>query len=65
MITVGDEKVPWTAGMTVAEAMAAAADDHPYAVVRLNGRLISRPNFDKTPVADASEIVPIPMVAGG
>jgi thiamine biosynthesis protein ThiS len=65
MITVGEEKIPWKAGMTVAQVMEAIEDGHKYAVVRLNGKPVSRPNFDKTPVPDESEVIPIPMVAGG
>ncbi len=36
-----------------------------YAVVRLNGKLVSRPLFKDTPVPDAAEVVLIPMIAGG
>ena len=65
MVTVGEEKIAWHEGMCVADAMAAIADRFPYAVVRLNGKLISRPNFTSVPVPDGATIVPIPMVAGG
>jgi len=65
MITVGEEKIPWKEGMTVSQVLAAAKDDHPYAVVRVNGKPVSRPNFEKTWVPDDSEIIPIPMIAGG
>ena len=65
MITAGEKKIPWKSGMTVAQVMEAIEDGHKYAVVRLNGKPVSRPNFDKTPVPDHSEVIPIPMVAGG
>jgi len=51
--------------MTVASVLAQMEDGHIYAVVRLNGKLISRPGFDTTPVPDNSEVILIPMVAGG
>ena len=65
MIKVGDEQVQWHEGMTVASLLEQRDDGHMYAVVRLNGRLISRPKFDSTPVPDGSEVVLIPMVSGG
>ena len=65
MVTVGKEKIPWKDGLTIAEALAALNDDYEYAVVRINGELVSKPNFDNTLVGDHSEIIPIPMVAGG
>jgi thiamine biosynthesis protein ThiS len=65
MITVGEEKIPWQEGMTVARVLEALQDEHFYAVVRVNGKLVSRPNFKKTPVPDNAEIILIPMIAGG
>jgi len=65
MVTVGKEKIPWKDGLTIAEALAALNDDYEYAVVRINGELVSKPNFENTLVGDHSEIIPIPMVAGG
>ena len=65
MITVGQEKIPWKEGMTVAQVLEAIADGHKYAVVRVNGKLVSRPNFEKTPVPDHAEFIPVPMIAGG
>ncbi len=65
MIKVGDEKIPWHDGMTVASLLAQRDDGHMYAVVRLNGKLISRPKFESTPIPDNSEVILIPMVAGG
>ncbi len=65
MVTIGKEKVPWKEGLTIAQVLAALDDDYEYAVVRINGKLISRPNFENTPVTDNSEIIPIPMIAGG
>ncbi len=65
MITVGKEKISWEKGMTVAQVLEAVEDGHKYAVVRVNGKLISRPNFEKTPVPDRAEFIPVPMIAGG
>ncbi len=65
MITVGEEEIPWQEGMTVAQVLEELHEGHFYAVVRVNGKLISRPNFEKTPVPDQAEIILIPMIAGG
>lgn len=65
MITVGEEKIDWQEGMTVAQVMETVADGHRYAVVKLNGKPVSRPNFRKTPVPDHANIILIPMIAGG
>lgn len=65
MISVGDAKIPWREGLTVAGLLANLADGHIYAVVRLDGKLICRPQFDTTPVPDGARVTPIPMIAGG
>jgi thiamine biosynthesis protein ThiS len=65
MITVGEEKIPWKKGMTVSQALEASSDDYTYAVVRVNQKVVSRPNFEKTPVPDHCQIILIPMISGG
>ena len=65
MITIGKEKISWEKGMTVAQVLETVEDGHKYAVVRVNGKLVSRPNFEKTPVPDRAEFIPVPMIAGG
>ncbi len=65
MIRVGDKQMPWHEGMTVSTLLADLKDTDFCAVVRLNGRTVSRPHFSTTPVPDDSEVILIPMVAGG
>ena len=65
MVTVGKKKVPWKEGLTVARVLTVLDDDYEYAVVRINGDLVCKPNFENTLVTDHSEIIPIPMIAGG
>ena len=65
MITVGDDKRPWSEGLTVADILADLDDGDTYAVVRVNDEYISRPNFGKTQVPDEAQIYLIPMIAGG
>ena len=65
MIIVGDEKRPWSEGMTVADLLADLEDGDSYAVVRVDDEYISRPNFGKTIVPDGAQVYLIPMIAGG
>ncbi|MCB2146431.1 MAG: MoaD/ThiS family protein [Deltaproteobacteria bacterium] len=65
MITVGDQELPWQEGLTVATLLARLKDGHIYAVVKLDGRLVSRPHFNITPVPDGARVTLIPMIAGG
>lgn len=65
MVTVAEQSMPWREGLTVAALLAELKDGHIYAVVKLNGKLVSRPYFETTPVPDGARLAPIPMIAGG
>ncbi|HSO18857.1 MAG TPA: sulfur carrier protein ThiS [Desulfosarcina sp.] len=64
-IYLNEQEIPWHAGMTVASLLDQLDDGHRYAVVKLDGRLISRPRFAATPVSDGARVTLIPMIAGG
>ena len=65
VIEIHGRKVAWYEGMTVSDLLAEIKDTHPYPVVRIDDRYVSRPNFDKATVPDNSEVFLIPMIAGG
>jgi sulfur carrier protein ThiS len=65
MVTVAEQSMPWREGLTVAALLAELKDGHIYAVVKLDGKLVSRPHFETTPVPDGACLTPIPMIAGG
>ncbi len=65
MISVDGQPMDWYPGITVAQILERLEDGHIYAVVRLNGKLISRPSFTTAQVPDNATLEPIPMVAGG
>ena len=65
MIKVADKTVAWHEGMTIKDLLKEIEDDHPYAVVRINTRYVSKPDFDRVTIPDNAEIFLIPMVAGG
>jgi thiamine biosynthesis protein ThiS len=65
MIRVKGKEHPWHDGMTVADLLKELDDSYPYAVVRIDGDVVSRPNFDKTKIPDGVEIFLVPMISGG
>lgn len=65
MIRVGDQTLAWQPGLTLAQVMDALEDGHLHAVVRLNGKLVSRPDFPNTAVPEGAVIQPLPLIAGG
>jgi len=65
LITLDGEKVPWQSDMTVSQLLQEIADAHQYAVIRVNGKYVSRPSFDRFVIPDNAEIYLIPMIAGG
>ena len=65
MIRVRGKEPPWRDGMTVADLLKELNDPYPYAVVRIDGHVISRPHFAETTIPDGAEIFLIPMIAGG
>jgi len=65
VIKVSDRTVAWHEGMTITDLLQAIDDHHPYAVVRINNRYVSRPDFDRITIPDGSQIFLISMIAGG
>ena len=65
MLKVNGEQRSWYEGMTVADLLRDIDDSHHYAVVRINDKHISRPNFEKARIPDNSEVFLIPHIAGG
>ncbi len=65
MITVSGRTVAWHEGMTIIDLLNEIKDSHPYPVVRIDDKYVSRPNFDKTIIPDDAEVFLIPMIAGG
>ena len=65
MIRVNGKPHPWQAGLTVSGLLEDLKDSHHYVVVRINDRHICRPDFEKTPVPDNSDVFLLPMIVGG
>ncbi len=65
MITVSGRTIAWREGMTIIDLLDEIKDSHPYPVVRIDDKYVSRPNFDKTTIPDDAEVFLIPMIVGG
>lgn len=65
MIEVDGKQMQWSENMTIASVLKILGNTQFCAVVRLNGKLISSPQFEKTFIKDNSKIQLLPMVAGG
>jgi sulfur carrier protein len=65
LIDVDNTRLPWYEGMTIATVLSRLDNVGFCSVVRLNGRLISSPDFEKTIVPDEAKIDILPIVAGG
>ena len=55
----------WSEDMTIASLLATLENVEFCSVVRLNGKLISSPQFAETTIEDNSVIQLLPLVAGG
>jgi thiamine biosynthesis protein ThiS len=65
MIEVDENKMQWSEDMTIASLLKSMKETDFCSVVRLNGKLISSPNFTETYIQDNSKIQLLPLVAGG
>jgi thiamine biosynthesis protein ThiS len=65
MIRIGEENLAWHQGLTIEELLKQVENSRHVAVVRLNGKLVSRPNFATTVVPDQAEVILLPMIVGG
>jgi thiamine biosynthesis protein ThiS len=65
MVRVRGKEHAWWEGMTVSDLLKELNDPYPYVVARINGNVISRPDFERTAIPDGAEVFLIPMIAGG
>lgn len=65
MIFVNGKRRPWHPGLTISEMLKALNDPYPYAVVRIDGKHVSKPDFKTFRIPDKSEIFLMPLIAGG
>ncbi|MBW1695316.1 MAG: sulfur carrier protein ThiS [Deltaproteobacteria bacterium] len=65
MIIVNGKEMPWHEGMTISEVLKELDDPYPYVAVRIDGRFVTRPDFNHYELADGANIFLIPLISGG
>jgi len=65
MITVNGEPLAHTPGMTVRDVLKARGFVFPLVIVRIGGQLVSREDFDTTPVPESAEVQVLHLMSGG
>ena len=66
MITVNKRhRIPWHAGMTVRDVLAAMRYTFPHIVVVVDGVLVRHDAYDTTTVPDGADVRVVHLMAGG
>jgi sulfur carrier protein ThiS len=65
MVTVGDRSIPWRVGLTVADIAHAVGLSEAYLLADLGGKLVLRPDWANTVVADGATLRFQSAVGGG
>jgi len=65
MITVNGQEMEWAAGMTVRDVLERRKFSFPLVIVRINGELVPRTEFDVHPVPDEAEVQVLHLMSGG
>jgi len=66
MIRVNDKwDIPWRAGLTVQDVLAACNFTYHYVAVSVNGQLVPPAEYSTRPVADGDQVQVIHIIAGG
>ncbi len=65
MIQVNGEPLRWFPEMTVRDAIRERNYVFPLLVVRINGKLIPRGDYDSTMIPDGAEVDIIHLISGG
>ena len=65
MITVNGKDAEYEEGATVASLLKKMGFVFPLIIVKINGELISRDAYDRTPVSEGDDVQVIHMMSGG
>jgi sulfur carrier protein len=65
MITAKGKKLDWHEGLTVREVLDTLGYNFPSVLVRVNGRIVKRKDWDNSIVPDEADVEVRPIVAGG
>jgi sulfur carrier protein len=65
MIRINEEEVGWEEGMTVSSLLAKCRYTFPLIIVKINGELVPRREFEQHAVADGDRVEAIHLMSGG
>jgi sulfur carrier protein len=65
MIRVNGETAKWEPGMTVSSLLAGRSYTFPLIIVKINGAIVPRRDFDAHSVADGDDVEAIHLMSGG
>jgi thiamine biosynthesis protein ThiS len=65
MVRVNGREIEWREGMTVADLLNEMGDSWLCPVVRVGGKIVTRPNFHKAHVPDNTDVHLLHLIAGG
>lgn len=65
MITAKGKKLDWHEGLTVREVLDTLGYNFPSVLVRVDGRIVKRKDWDNSIVPDEADVEVRPIVAGG
>ena len=65
MIRTKEKQLEWHEGLTVRDVLETLGYNFPSVLVRINGTIVRRKNWDSTVVPDEAEVEVRPIVAGG
>lgn len=65
MVRVNGREIEWREGMTVSDLIKALDDSNACVAVRVDGEIVTHPNFHKTSVPDNTEVHLLHLIAGG
>lgn len=65
MITVNDKDMQWEEGITIRDVLQRRRFSFPMVVVRVNGQVVRRKQFDTFQVKDGDEVKVLHLMGGG
>ncbi len=62
---VNEIKQTWKEGLTVRDALIMMNYTFPMLVIKLNGQLVKKQDYDKTPIPENADLKVIHLISGG
>ncbi len=65
IFTVNDHKLPWREGLVVRDALTIMNYTFKMLVIKVNGTLVKKDDYDTTPIPQNAEVWVIHLISGG